>query len=70
MSYSLQDLQCTRCKEIKRENISEFCQCAGNFKTLISSNEIRKLLNTFLRVSDNCKMYLLKENVSWILKNV
>jgi DNA polymerase epsilon subunit 1 len=44
MSYTLQDLQCNRCKEIKQDNIMEYCPCAGNYSTLIKPSEIQDLL--------------------------
>lgn len=50
--------------------MSEFCSCAGDFTTLISSKDIKKLLNTFKTVAENYKMILLQENVEWILKSV
>lgn len=34
MSHTLQDLRCIRCKQIKRENLSKLCSCAGKFETL------------------------------------
>lgn len=63
MSYTLQDLRCTRCKQIKRENMAEFCSCAGPFETLISIEELNKLLKTFLQVAEDHNMLLLKENI-------
>lgn len=68
MSYTLQDLRCDRCKQIKRENIAEFCSCGGSFVNLISTGEIKRILDTFMQVADDHKMELLKENISWILK--
>lgn len=68
MSYTLQDLRCERCKQIKRENIAEFCPCGGSFVNLISTDEIKRILDTFMQVADDHKMELLKENVCWILK--
>ncbi|XP_062555151.1 DNA polymerase epsilon catalytic subunit 1 [Armigeres subalbatus] len=67
MSYTLQDLRCGRCKQIKRENLAEFCSCAGSFENLISAGELRRLLNSFLTVAENCKMPLLKESVEHML---
>lgn len=63
MSYILQDLRCVRCGEIKRENLSEFCTCAGDFEPLISGKEIESLLKTFKKVSEYHKMHLLRETV-------
>lgn len=69
MSYTLQDLQCIRCKEIKRENIAELCTCAGTFKTLIQSDELRELLKTFSKVADYHQMNLLKDQTDIFLAN-
>lgn len=68
ISYTLQDLQCTRCKQIKRENIAQLCSCAGTFETIISSKDLKNLLTTFVKVADDHKMELLKEQVEWMLK--
>lgn len=69
MSYTLQDLRCTRCKEIKRENMAELCSCAGSFDTLITAKKLRQLLQTFLEVADTHQMHLLKEEVQVFLAN-
>ncbi|BFF93033.1 DNA polymerase epsilon catalytic subunit A [Drosophila madeirensis] len=63
MSYVLQDLRCARCNQIKRENLAEFCSCAGHFVPLISGTEIQTLLTTFSKVAGNHKMQLLQETV-------
>ncbi|XP_017476166.1 PREDICTED: DNA polymerase epsilon catalytic subunit A isoform X2 [Rhagoletis zephyria] len=67
MSYVLQDLRCIRCNEIKRENLAEFCTCAGEFAPLISGQEINRLLRTFRRVAEFHKMQLLQETVEQII---
>ena len=67
MSYTLQDLRCVRCKQIKRENLAEFCACGGSFENIISAKEIKKLLITFLGVSEEHKMELLKHMVEHVL---
>lgn len=69
MSYTLQDLRCTRCREIKRENMAALCSCAGSFVTLINVKELRLLLGTFLDVAESHKMDLLKEQVEFFLAN-
>ncbi|XP_011188337.1 DNA polymerase epsilon catalytic subunit 1 [Zeugodacus cucurbitae] len=67
MSYVLQDLRCARCNEIKRENLAEFCTCAGEFVPLISGREINGLLRTFRRVAEYHKMQLLQETVEQVI---
>lgn len=69
MSYTLQDLRCTRCKEIKRENLAELCSCAGSFDTLIPAKKLRQLLETFSEVARARQMHLLKEEVQLFLAN-
>lgn len=69
MSYTLQDLRCTRCKEIKRENMAELCSCAGSFDTLIPARKLRQLLDTFSEVAEAHQMHLLKEEVQIFLTN-
>lgn len=69
MSYTLQDLRCTRCKQIKQENMAELCSCAGSFETLIPAKKLRQLLQTFLEVADTHQMDLLKEEVQVFLTN-
>lgn len=69
MSYTLQDLRCTRCKEIKRDNMAELCSCAGTFDTLIDAQKLRQLLRTFLDVAETHQMHLLKDEVQIFLTN-
>lgn len=69
MSYTLQDLRCTRCKEIKRDNMAELCSCAGTFDTLIDAKKLRQLLKTFLDVAETHQMHLLKDEVQIFLTN-
>lgn len=69
MSYTLQDLRCTRCKQIKRESISALCSCAGTFETLINTKDLKLLMQAFVKVADGHKMDLLKEQVEVFLNN-
>lgn len=70
MSYTLQDLQCIRCHEIKQDNIMAYCACAGSYKTLIEPEEIRSLVKTFNVVADEYSMVLLKEYTDTLLNNL
>lgn len=68
MSYTLQDLRCIRCKQIKQENMAVLCPCAGRFETLLNASDLKQLLHTFLVVAKDHKMDLLKEQTEWMLK--
>jgi DNA polymerase epsilon subunit 1 len=70
MSYTLQDLQCVRCQEIKQDNIMEYCACAGKYKTLIHPEEIQGLVKTFNVVADEYSMVLLKEYTDSLINNI
>lgn len=70
MSYTLQDLQCVRCQQIKQDNIMEYCACAGTYKTLIQPEEIRRLVKTFNNVADEYSMVLLKESTDTLINNI
>lgn len=67
MSYTLQDLRCVRCKQIKRENIAERCSCAGQFETLLDVADVKKLVYTFKEIAESHQMVLLKEQTEFIL---
>ena len=68
MGYTLQDLQCLKCKGIKMMNLTTHCSCAGKFKTLQDGGEIRKLLRTFKSIAVHYNMPLLQEVVEWNMK--
>nr|XP_003707004.1 PREDICTED: DNA polymerase epsilon catalytic subunit A [Megachile rotundata] len=63
MGYILQDLQCRKCKEIKRENMNELCSCSGEFKTLIPKDETVKFVKICKSVARKCSMETLMEIV-------
>uniref|UniRef100_A0A182JCC0 DNA polymerase epsilon catalytic subunit n=1 Tax=Anopheles atroparvus TaxID=41427 RepID=A0A182JCC0_ANOAO len=68
MSYTLQDLRCVKCKQIKRENLAQHCTCTGNFENLISRTELRRLLLTFQTLAIDYRMHVLQETVQHILQ--
>uniref|UniRef100_A0A6M2DZX4 DNA polymerase epsilon catalytic subunit n=2 Tax=Xenopsylla cheopis TaxID=163159 RepID=A0A6M2DZX4_XENCH len=67
MSYSLQDLICIKCKEIRRENLAKFCSCAGEFQNLISRNELHNCIRILKQIAVGYNMELLLETVDKII---
>ncbi|KAL1514239.1 hypothetical protein ABEB36_003526 [Hypothenemus hampei] len=67
LAYNLQDLQCKKCSQVKMENLIAHCQCAGDFRCLISKNELVKLLETFLGLGQKYGMPSLVETVENVL---
>ncbi|KAF2878625.1 hypothetical protein ILUMI_27547, partial [Ignelater luminosus] len=68
LAYNLQDLQCKKCSQIKMENLMERCNCAGEFRTLISKDDLRKLFQTFYRLAETFQMFVLQESISQTLQ--
>lgn len=56
--------------QIKLENITRRCQCAGEFQHLISREDTIKLLEVFYKLGDKFHMPSLRETVEGILKLV
>lgn len=70
MSYTLQDVQCIRCQQIKQDNILEYCPCAGKYKTLIQPEDVQALVKTFNAVADDYSMVLLKDHTDLLMNNI
>nr|CAD7589120.1 unnamed protein product [Timema genevievae] len=67
MAYTLQDVQCKKCLQIKLENMSEYCSCAGEFQCLVSRSDLEIHLRTFYKIAQYFKMPLLLEIVEWAI---
>nr|CAD7258615.1 unnamed protein product [Timema shepardi] len=67
MAYTLQDLQCKKCLQIKLENMSEYCSCAGEFQCLVSRSDLEIHLRTFYKIAQYFKMPLLLEIMEWAI---
>ena len=63
MAYVLQDLQCRKCKEIKRDNMNLLCSCSGEYDNLISRDEVASYVNICKSIATKCKMNILAEIV-------
>ncbi|XP_026333322.1 DNA polymerase epsilon catalytic subunit A [Hyposmocoma kahamanoa] len=70
MSFTLQDLICTRCHQVKRENLSLVCDCAGEFALMVSATDVRAQLDTFKTIAEYYKMPLLLELIDFNLSNM
>ncbi|XP_063387130.1 DNA polymerase epsilon catalytic subunit 1 isoform X2 [Cydia fagiglandana] len=70
LAYTLQDLICSRCHQVKRENLSTVCDCAGNFGPLVPVKEVHSQLETFKSIAEYYKMPLLLELIDFHLNNM
>ncbi|KAI5747720.1 hypothetical protein M8J77_017786 [Diaphorina citri] len=66
MAYTLQDLQCSHCYQIKMDNMSAQCACAGKYQTLINVKDLPAALATFGNIARIFNMPLLQEVVEWV----
>ncbi|XP_014281923.1 DNA polymerase epsilon catalytic subunit 1 [Halyomorpha halys] len=68
MGYTLQDIQCRRCLQIKMENMTVHCTCAGEFQLLVDREQLGRHLRTFKAIAQHFNMNILLNTVNWILK--
>ncbi|XP_043487163.1 DNA polymerase epsilon catalytic subunit 1 isoform X1 [Polistes fuscatus] len=64
MAYILQDLQCSKCLEIKRGNMDERCTCGGDYRTLVHVKEIAQYAQKCKSIASKCQMSILEEMIS------
>lgn len=69
-TYQLQDLKCTKCKQVKIGHMAGQCKCGGGFVVTIAPKEIRKWLNVFRNIAEWHNFDMLGDTVSWLLEYV
>ncbi|KAF4531720.1 hypothetical protein B566_EDAN008933 [Ephemera danica] len=65
MSYNLQDLQCSRCQQVKMENMPLRCSCAAPFRTQMDSKQLTQFMVTLANVAECFNMPMLAETIHW-----
>ncbi|ORX90877.1 putative DNA polymerase epsilon catalytic subunit A [Basidiobolus meristosporus CBS 931.73] len=66
-AYQLQDLKCSKCRLVKAENLTEYCQCSGNFVLTQSRKELNKQLTVLRNIAKLHELEFLGEVVEWLL---
>ncbi|KAI9311051.1 hypothetical protein BX666DRAFT_2032324 [Dichotomocladium elegans] len=70
-AYQLQDVQCQRCRIIKRENLLKQCdRCGSEFVGLQSKTDVERRLKVFHNIAQEQKFIYLSEVVKWTLSNL
>lgn len=67
MSYQLQDLKCSKCRQIKVDNLAKQCKCSGEFSITQSKSDFIKKMRIFMNVAQEQQLMFLEEVVSWVL---
>jgi len=66
-AYQLQDLKCSRCKQVRGDELSEHCACSGEWVGSIGMMEMRKRLGVFKSVAEFYRLDMLRGAVEEIL---
>ncbi|KAK9328195.1 hypothetical protein V1520DRAFT_346727 [Lipomyces starkeyi] len=48
--YQTQDLRCSKCKQVRADNLSEHCSCSGAWELTMSADDIRKKFDVYRRI--------------------
>ncbi|XP_065055976.1 DNA polymerase epsilon catalytic subunit A-like isoform X2 [Rhopilema esculentum] len=67
MSYTLQDLKCIKCKQVKGRNMNIHCECAGDYTTLIAREAFLDKLKIFRSVARYYQMDNLQEMTGFLI---
>ncbi|RXM93467.1 DNA polymerase epsilon catalytic subunit A, partial [Acipenser ruthenus] len=68
MTYTLQDLICTKCKGVKQANMPIYCSCAGDFSLSLSIKGFSEQIGVFRNIAAHYSMPFLRENIDWMLQ--
>ncbi|KAI7849576.1 hypothetical protein BDC45DRAFT_551393 [Circinella umbellata] len=67
-SFQLQDLQCMRCRVVKRENLMKQCdRCGSDFVAIQNKEELVKKLRVFANIAQEQHFIHLSEMVQWTI---
>ncbi|XP_019718434.1 DNA polymerase epsilon catalytic subunit A [Hippocampus comes] len=67
MSYTLQDLVCTKCKGVKEANMPLYCKCAGDFELTFPAKNFSEQVTVFRNIASHYNMSFLKETIDWLM---
>lgn len=67
MSYTLQDLECVKCKGVKEANMPIYCKCAGDFALTFSAKSFSEQICVFRNIAAHYKMAFLQETIDWLV---
>ena len=48
---ALQDLRCSKCKQLQSDNVSKHCHCSGSYQLTISKSDTKRRLKTIVNVA-------------------
>jgi len=66
MGHTLQDLSCTKCREVTQYNMARRCKCAGDFGHTSATADTARLLRTFHGIAQHYRLPLLQDQLAWV----
>ncbi|KAI0746782.1 hypothetical protein C8Q80DRAFT_1105835 [Daedaleopsis nitida] len=67
--FAQQDLRCTRCGQVRADNVSRHCGCSGAFQLTMNRADVRRKLRTIANVALAHNMGRLKDCAQTLLNN-
>ncbi|PIO77712.1 hypothetical protein TELCIR_00122 [Teladorsagia circumcincta] len=69
-AYFLQDHVCSKCKSIRRDNISKYCECSGEFANTITAAELLRDAKTACDIGEQFDLPITVEISRWMCAGV
>ncbi|KAL1944013.1 hypothetical protein VTO73DRAFT_3831 [Trametes versicolor] len=67
--FAQQDLRCSRCAQLRSDNVAKHCGCSGNYQLTMNKAEVKRRLRTIVNVALAHNMGRLKEVAQTLLNN-
>ncbi|KAJ8101542.1 hypothetical protein POJ06DRAFT_195900 [Lipomyces tetrasporus] len=67
--YQMQDLRCSKCKQIRADNLSEHCSCSGAWELTMTADDVRKKFDVYGRIAQFYGLRMLDNLMAHILGN-
>lgn len=58
--FLMQDLKCSKCHQVKGDNMSEYCKCSGKWVETIGHHDLEKRIQTFSNIAKIYNLQLLR----------
>ena len=68
-AYHVQDVICITCQKAKEDDMSEYCQCSGQFKNKESKQQFEQNMEVFYNIAQHYDFEYLRDTVEWITRD-
>ncbi|KAF8632650.1 hypothetical protein AX17_004783 [Amanita inopinata Kibby_2008] len=69
ITFSQQDLRCSKCQQIQSDNVSRYCNCSGSYQLTRARQDVRRQLRTMVNIAYVHNLNRLKECAQTLLSN-